>query len=256
MPAAEAVKADPRIYTQGKNAEEASIETLPTDIINKVKHSFVEYEGDKVIVVGDGWPKDMPRAVEKTSLTGYLHTMYNTRGASSGLAVINLYPHYNAYLARVLLVASNEHILLSVADDVMRFIFNQEKNDPVRRLIESKFQVVSVERGNAGQPTIIQLKQIPPPDADGLRYVLRYLVDHRHAKLVNAWREALISWFNRQDQSISKNQARQHIEQSKLAQIHSESYLSELSLSDLKILVNDVSSTVEKLNAATKERAV
>ncbi len=242
LPAAEAVKVDPRIYTQGKNAEEAAIETLPVSAVDKVKSSLTEYKDEEVTLVGDGWPKDMPKLATKTSLTGYLHSMYNTRGTSSGIVAINLYPHYNTYLVRVLLVAASEHIFISVADDIMRSIFNQEKNDPIRTLIESKFQVISVERGNAGHPAIMKLKQLPSPEADGLSYILRYLVDHRHAKLVNAWREALISWFNRQGQSISKNQARQQLEQSKLAQIHSESYLSELCLNDLRTLVNDVSS--------------
>ena len=90
------------------------------------------------------------------------------------------------------------------------------------------------------------MKQIPSPEDDGLHYILRYLIDHRHAKLVNAWREALISWCNRQGQSLSKNQARQQLEQSQLAHKHSESYLSELSLSDLKILVNDVLSWLDR----------
>lgn len=246
LPAAEAVKVDPRIYTQGKHAEEAATEGLSGSTVNKVKHLLMEHEDEKLTLVGDSWPKEMPRMATKTSLTGYLHSMYNTRGTSSGIVALNLYPHYNAYLVRVLLVASSEYIIISVADDVMRSIFNQEKNDAVRTLIESKFQVLSLERGNAGQPTIMQLKQIPSPEDDGLRYVLRYLVDHRHAKLLNAWREALISWSSRQGESLSKNQARQQLEQSKLAQMHSESYLSELSLADLKILVNDLSSWLDR----------
>src|SRR5262249_49471627 len=152
----------------------------------------------------------------------------NTRGTSPGIVVVNLYPHYDAYLVRVLLLAASEHVAVFVADDVIRSIFNQEKNNLVRSLIESKFETVSVERGSTGRPALITLKQIPHPETDGVSYLLRYLIDHRHAKLVNAWREGLISWFNRQGPGLSKNQARQAIEQSRLAEIHAISYLSEL----------------------------
>lgn len=249
LPAAEAVKVEPRIYTQGKNAEEARIETLPVSTVNKVKSLLLmEYEHNKVTLVGDGWPKDMLESAVKTSISGYLRTMYNTRGVSSGVVAVNLYPHYNAYLVRILLVSSSEHVVISVADDEIRSIFNQEKNKQVRELLESKYQIVSVERGATGQPAVITFKQIAHPDTDGVRYVLRYLIDHRHAKLVNAWRDALISWFSRQGVTISKNQARQQIEQHRLAEIQSESFLSELPLSDLRTLVDAVSSTVHSLS--------
>ena len=49
-------------------------------------------------------------------------------------------------------------------------------------------------------------------EADAAAFLLRFLIDHPQARLVNAWREALIAWETRQGRHLSKNQARQVIE--------------------------------------------
>jgi len=256
LPAAKAQKIDPRIYTQGRSAEETfERELLPAGIVATVKRSLAELVPARAILVGEGWPKDMIGSLQTTSLGGYLRSMYaiSQRGlpSHSGLVAINLFPHFNAYLVRVLFMAAAEQVILVAVDDVLWVLFNEHQHDPLRTLIGSKYQVVSRERGYARQPGVVHVKQAH--SATPVSSVLRYIIDHRQAKLVNAWREALITWGDKQGRRISKNEARRLIDQCPLAARHMNSYLSELPLSDLRALVIYVEQNLEALLAPDQE---
>ena len=56
------------------------------------------------------------------------------------------------------------------------------------------------------------------------------------------------AWETNQGRRLSKNQARQVIEQQRLSMIHAHSYLSELSLSDLRALVAAVEQVLAALD--------
>ncbi len=92
-----------------------------------------------------------------------------------------------------------------------------------------------------------------PEEADAARFLLRFLIDHPQAKLANAWREALIAWATRQCRRLLKNQARRVIERQRLGMIHAQSYLSELSLNDLRTLVIAVEQTLATLDQESHE---
>ncbi len=92
-----------------------------------------------------------------------------------------------------------------------------------------------------------------PQDADAVKSLLRLLIDHPQARLVNAWREALIARGTDQGRCLSKNQARQVIKRHRLSMIHAHSYLSELSLSDLRALVIAVEQTFMALGQRVNE---
>ncbi len=258
VPAAAAQKVDPRIYTQGKNAEEARIEHLPDRIVGKVRAYMAEYADDKGILVGDSWPRDMIGRVETTSLGGYLRTMHTQQGAQgkppftrsphAGVVAVDLYPHYPAYLARILLTSAANHLLIAVSEEAARSLFDGQKDDPLKTLITCQYRIAAREQGSSSHPAILTFNQVAAAGLEGASFVLRYIIDRRCAKLVNAWREGLIAWYARQGYGISKNQARQVIEQCHLAAIHAASYLSELSLDDLRQLVSEVTSTVAQLD--------
>lgn len=257
VPAAEAQSVDPRIYTHGKNAEEAQIEQLPDHIVNKVKAYLAEYADKKALLVGDGWPGEMIGRVEATSLSGYLRTMYTQQGAQgkppftrsphAGVVAVNLFPHYSVYLARMLLTSAAEHLLIVVDEETARALFEGQKDDRLNALIMCKYQVMTRTHGSSSTPSIITFNQAAPDSLEGVNFVLRYIIDRRYAKLVNAWREGLIAWYARQGRTISKNQARHAIEQCRLAIIHAAGYLSELSLADLRELVGEVNATLTQL---------
>ncbi len=257
LPAAQALKVDPRIYTQGQSAKETAIAQLPAGVAGAVKRYLTEQAPARVVLVGGGWPKGMTSATETTSLRGYLHTLsthrQGARSPSTSTVAVNLFPHYDAYLARVLLLSAAKLLLIVAADPVADGLFNANKDDPLRTLIDSVYQVVARERGNAKQPGVVLLQRRGPQDADAVKSLFRLLIDHPQARLVNAWREALIAWAARQGRPLSKNLARQVIEKQRLGVIHAQSYLSELSLSDLRTLVVAVEQTLATLDQESQE---
>src|SRR5207245_8935850 len=99
-------------------------------------------------------------------------------------------------------------LLIAVADSVADSLFNAHKDDPPRTHTDTSYQLVAGERGNAKQPGVVLLQRRGPQDADALKSLLRLLIDHPQARLVNAWREALIARRTDQGRRLSKNQAR------------------------------------------------
>ena len=257
LPAAQALKVDPRIYTQGKSAEETSIAQLPAGVADSVKRYLAEQAPARVALVGDGWPTSMTSSAETTSLRGYLRTLsthrQGTRSPSTGTVAVNLFPHYHASLVRVLLLSAAKQLIIVVADHAADSLFNANRDDPLRALIDSVYRVVARERGNATRPGMVLLRPVRPEEADAVGSLLRFLIDHPQAKLVNAWREALIAWGTQQGRRLSKNQARGVIERQRLGMIHAHSYLSELSLSDLRTLVIAVEQTLAALDQGNHE---
>ncbi len=252
LPAAQSLKVDPRIYTQGKSAEETTMMALPQGVVDTVNRFLAAQTPERVLLVGDGWPTDLASTMEAVSLRGYLHTLsthrQSARSPYAGAVAVNLFPYYHAYLVRLLLLSAAKQLLIAAADPVVDGLFNANKDDPLRTFIDSSYQVVARERGNAKQPGVVLLQRRGPQDADAVKSLLRLLIDHPQAKLVNAWREALIARGTDQGRRLSKNQARQVIERQRLSMIHAHSYLSELSLSDLRTLVIAVEQTLAALD--------
>jgi hypothetical protein len=257
LPAAQALKIDPRIYTQGKSAEETTMTVLSQGVVDTVKHLLAAQAPARVLLVGDGWPSDLASTMETVSLRGYLHTLsthrQGTRSPYAGAVAVDLFPYYHAYLVRVLLLSAAKQLLIAAADHVVDSILNAKKDDPLRTLIDSSYQLMARERGNAKQPGVVLLRRRGQQDADAVKYLLRFLIDHPQARLVNAWREALIARAARQGRPLSKNQARQVIERQRLGVIHAQSYLAELSLSDLRALAAAVEQTLATLDQASQE---
>jgi hypothetical protein len=252
LPAAQALKVDPRIYTQGKSAEETTRMAIPQGVVDTVKRLLTAQAPTRLLLVGDGWPTDLASAMETTSLRGYLRTLsthrQGTRSPYADAVAVNLFPYYHAYLVRMLLLSAARQLLIVVADPVADNLFNANKDDPLRTFIDSSYQVVARERSKAKQPGVILLQRIGPQDADAVKFLLSFLIDHPQARLANAWREALIAWAARQGRPLSKNQARRLIERQRLGVIHAHSYLWELSLSDLRKLVTAVGQTLAALD--------
>jgi N4-bis(aminopropyl)spermidine synthase len=252
LPAAQALKVDPRIYTQGKSAEETTMAVLPQAVVDAVNRFLTAQSQTRVLLVGDGWPTELASTMESTSLRGYLHTLsahwQGSRSPYAGVVAVNLFPYYHAYLVRLLLLSVAQQLIILVADHAADSLFKANRDDSLRTLIDSSYQVVARERSNAKQPGVVLLQRRGWQDADAAKSLLRFLIDHPQARLANAWREALIAWAARQGRSLSKNQARRLIERQRPGVIHAHSYLSELSLSDLRMLVRAVQQTIAALD--------
>ena len=240
-----------------KSAAETTMMALPRGVEDTVKRFLTAQIPERVLLVGDSWPTDLASTMETVSLTGYLHTLsthrQSARSPYAGAVAVNLFPYYHAYLVRVLLLSAAKQLVIVAPDHAADSLFNANKDDPLRTFIDSSYQVVARARGNARQPGVVVLQRRGPQDADAVKSLLHFLVDHPQAKLVNAWREALIAWATRQGWRLSKNQARQIIERQRLGMIHAHSYLSGLSLGDLRALVTAVEQTLAALDQGGNE---
>ena len=256
LPAAQALKVDPRIYTQGMSAEETTMTVLPQGVVDTVKRLLAAQTPARVLLVGDGWPIDLASTRETVSLRGYLRTLsthrQGTRSPYAGTVAVNLFPYYHASLVCVLLLSAARQLLIVVADHAADSLFKANRDDPLGALIGCSYRVVATERGSATRPGMVLLQPAHPEEADAAGFLLRFLIDHPQAKLANAWREALIAWAARQGRRLSKREARQVIERQRLGVIHAQSYLSELSLSDLSKLVKAVEQTIAALDQGSR----
>ncbi len=252
LPTAQAHKVDPRIYTQGKSAEETAMTVLPPGVVDAVKRLLAAQTPERVLLVGDGWPTDLASTRETVSLRGYLRTLsthrQGTHSPYAGTVAVNLFPYYHASLVRVLLLSAAKQLLIVVADHAADSLFKANRDDPLGALIGCSYRVVATERDSATRLGMVLLQPAHLEEADAAAFLLRFLIDHPQARLANAWREALIAWAARQGRLLSKREARRVIERQRLGVIHAHSYLAELSLSDLRKLVRAVEQTLAAID--------
>jgi hypothetical protein len=250
-----AAAADPRIYTHGEGAEEAALPPLPPATVRTLE----DLAGDRgqldLTVVGDGL-RDGLGGRAALPLGAYLRELGAPRGRPpftaaphDGVVVVNLWPHHGAYLPRLLLTGAAARLAVAAPNQALE-LAGLDPADPLARLLGSAWRLRVHARGGRSTPAVLAAERTEPPAGDADGFVLRYLVDHRHAVLGNAWREALIAWAAAADgRRVSKNQARHAIAAGPLAaQLHS--HLAELPVALLRLLVADVGRTIEELPAA------
>jgi hypothetical protein len=248
-----AAHADPRIYTHGEGAEEAALPPLPP----AAALALEGFAGDRgelgLTVVGDGLPDGLGGRRALT-LGAYLRDMGTakgrppfTAGPHDGVVVANLWPHHGAYLPRLLLTGAAARLVVTTPKETLE-LAGLPRRDPLARLLASTWRLRVHARGGGAAPAVLVAERVPPPPGDPPGLVLRFLVDHRHAVLGNAWREALIAAAAAEGRRVSKNQARQAIAAGPLA-AQLQSHLAELPVELLRLLVPDVDRTLAELAA-------
>jgi N4-bis(aminopropyl)spermidine synthase len=248
-----AARADPRIYTHGEGAEEAALPPLPPATVRALEGLAGDRGELGLAVVGDGLPDGLAgRRV--LPLDAYLRDMGAARwrppftaSPHDGVVLANLWPHHGAYLPRLLLTGAAARLVLATPKASLE-LAGLDPADPLARLLASTWRLRVHARGGRSAPTVLVADRAEPTAGDPLGFVLRYLVDHRHAVLGNAWREALIAGAAVEGRRVSKNQARQAIAAGPLA-AQLQSHLAELPLELLRMLVTDVGRTLEQLPA-------
>jgi hypothetical protein len=249
----DAARADPRIYTHGEGAEEAALPPLPPATVRDLEGLAGERGELGLTVVGDGLPDGLAgRRV--LPLDVYLRDMGAAQGRPpfsasphDGVVVANLWPHHGAYLPRLLLTGAAARLVVAMPRESLE-LAGLDPADPLARLLASTWRLRVHARGGRSAPAVLVAERTGPTAGDPLGFVLRYLVDHRHAVLGNAWREALIAGAAVEGRRVSKNQARQAIAAGPLA-AQLQSHLAELPLGLLRVLVTDVGRTLEELPA-------
>jgi hypothetical protein len=250
-----AAAADPRIYTRGEGAEEAALPPLPPATVRTLERLAGDRGELDLTVVGDGLPDGLGGRAA-LPLGAYLGDLGAPRGRPpftapphDGVVVANLWPHHGAYLPRLLLTGAAARLVVAAPTDALE-LAGLDPADPLARLLGSTWRPRVHARGGRATPAVLVAERTELPAGDPLGFVARYLVDHDHAVLGNAWREALIAWAAAADgRRVSKNQARQVIAAGPLA-VQLQSHLAELPVELLRLLVTDVGRTLEELPGA------
>jgi N4-bis(aminopropyl)spermidine synthase len=249
-----AAQADPRIYTHGEGAEEAALPPLPPAATRALEGLAGDRGELALTVVGDGLPDGLAGRRALT-LGAYLRDLGTATGRPpftaaphDGVVVANLWPHHGAYLPRLLLTAAAARLVAATPKQTLD-LAGLDPADPLARLLASTWRPRVHARGGGAAPAVLVAERVPPPAGDPLGLLLRFLVDHRHAVLGNAWREALIAAAAKDGRRVSKNQARQAVAAGPLAaQLHS--HLAELPVGLLRLLVTDAGRTLTEVRAA------
>jgi hypothetical protein len=132
----------------------------------------------------------------------------------TGIPVINTHPDYGAAALRTLLLTAPERaVLIAPRRDLTAaaLLPSASGSDPLTRLLASAYDWSPVPAGPGGDPAVISIARHDRAPADATDAVLRHIVLHPGAKLVNAWRDALLAAARAAGESLTKNEARARI---------------------------------------------
>ena len=221
-----------QIYTHGRRSQEAqtivpikSTEAVPDD-----------WPVNETLLVGE-WPQKKQPETKSLGLTAYLTTCRTDGPPRVKHLVLQLAPHYDAYLPRLLL-ASQAQTVLAIVDQRHA----TELMAPIHALIKCKYRLVS--RTKKQHVALIIYEKQSTPYENAHLFVLRYIADRPKARLANAWRESLIAWHKQQGTILTKNQARVLINQTRIGALYGQHYLAELSLHSLTALIAAAKATI------------
>jgi hypothetical protein len=217
-----------RIYTRGPSAEEAPRYAIP----DLVRGAALAAAGEgPVLLVGDGWEES---AVE---LPDFFQRVATWAAAArpgpfpfSGTPVINTFPDHGGAALRTLLLAAPERAVLIVP----------RRDLPHPDLLAAAYDITTVPTGPGGDPAVISAIRHDRPPVDPAGAVLRHILLHPGAKVVNAWRDGLLALARDAGQPMTKNEARARIAVDTLPPSLRRLRTWELPLSALRTLIGEV----------------
>jgi predicted methyltransferase len=188
-----------RIYTRGPASEEASARSLG----EPVRTAAVAAAGEgPVVLVGDGWhdaAQPLPEFFQR--VVAWATAARPGPFPFSGTPVINTAPDYGAAALRILLLAAPERAVLVVP----------RRDLPSAALLDAAYETSVVPTGPGGDPAVLVATRHERAPADDTQAVLRHILLHPGAKIVNAWRDALLALAREAGTPMTKNEARARI---------------------------------------------
>jgi hypothetical protein len=175
--------------------------------------------------------------------------------------VINTHPDYGAAALRTLLVTAPERAVLigprrdllasglvpgnpAVASSDTRSIRPDRTDrasepDPLARLLAVAYDLSQVPTGPGGDPAVVIATRHNRAPADAGEAVLRHIVLHPGAKVVNAWRDGLLAVARHAGTEMTRNEARTCIDSARLDPALRRLRPWELPLAALRALVSE-----------------
>jgi N4-bis(aminopropyl)spermidine synthase len=188
-----------RIYTRGPSAQEARDRALPEPVSAAALSAVPD---DPVLLVGQGWHDTA------VALPDFFRRVAAWATAArpgpfpfAGTPVVNTYPDYGGAALRTLLLAAPERaVLIAPRRDV-----------PAADLLAVAYDLAAVPTGPGGDPAIVVATRHDREPADATDAVLRHILLHPGAKVVNAWRDGLLAVARHAGTTMTKNEARARI---------------------------------------------
>ena len=227
-----------RIYTRGPSAEESPARLLPTDVARVALTAAGE---GSVQLVGDGWDAEAIGLPEYFSRVAAWATAARPGPFPfTGTPVINTHPDHGGAALRTLLVSAAARAVLILP----------RRDLGATGSLTAAYDVTSVPTGPGGDPAVVVASRQDRPPADAAEAVLRHILLHPGAKVVNAWRDGLIAVARDAGATTTKNEARARIAADSLAPALRRLRAWELPLSLLRTLADEVARSTAVLSGA------
>ena len=190
---------DARIYTRGPAAVEAPAHAVP----EPVRTAALAAAGEgPALLVGDGWDSaavPLPEFFQRVA--SWATAARPGPFPFNGIPVINATPDYGGAALRTLLLAAPERAVLIIP--------RRDLPDP--DLVAAAYDITTIPTGPGGDPAVIVATRHDRPPGEPAEAVLRHILLHPGAKVVNSWRDALLARARDAGQQMTKNEARVRI---------------------------------------------
>jgi hypothetical protein len=248
-----------RIYTRGPAAQEALARTLPEPVAT----AALGAAGDGLLVlVGEGWSDPSVGLPEFFGrVAAWAIAARPGPFPFPGQLVINAHPDHGGAALRTLLLAAPERAVLvaprrdlaaagllpepgpslSPSPDDPEHLRVSPDVDPLAHALAVAYDLAAVPTGPGGDPAVVLATRHYHPPANAADTVLRHIVVHPGAKIVNAWRDGLLAVARDAGTPMTKNEARSRIAAVSLAPGQARLRTWELPLTALRALVRAVS---------------
>ena len=184
------------IYTRGPSALEASGRDLPDPVRTAALSAVAD---GPPLLVGEGLGADgVPLPDYFGRVAAWATAARPGPFPFTGTPVINTWPDFGAGALRILLLAAPERAVLIVP----------RRDLPDGDLLCAAYDVANVPTGPGGDPAVVLVTRHDREPADDAEAVLRHIVLHPGAKLVNAWRDGLLAIARGAGTAMTKNEAR------------------------------------------------
>ena len=178
-------------------------------------------DGDgPIVLVGDGWAEPSVALPDFFGRAAAWATAAR-RGPFpfAGTLLINTHPDYGPAALRTLLLAAPERaVLIAPRRDLVAAGFLPAPDpsahiqpEALARFMAAAYDIAALPTGPGGDPAVILVARHDRPPAGAAEAVLRHIVLHPGAKVVNAWRDALVAAAGEAGTPMTKNEARSRI---------------------------------------------
>jgi N4-bis(aminopropyl)spermidine synthase len=207
-------RGDARIYTRGPSALEAPERGLPGAVVDVALGAAGEAPP---VLVGDSWSEPGVSLPEFFARSAAWATAARPGPFPfPGTPVINAAPDFgSAALRTLLLIAPERAVLIAPRRDLLAtgLLAGQPagSESAPAGLLTAAYDLAVMPTGPGGDPAVVLATRQERAPADAAEAVLRHILLHPGAKIVNAWRDALTASARDAGTPMTKNEARARI---------------------------------------------